>query len=159
MANKCSIRETLQPILSLVLVFKKIADRTLRSRLSITMAQFRILIAIQHNPNLSQQAIAKFWGVTEASASRQIEILDNKGLISKAHDSNNRRKYILRLTKRGQGEIKQASRLMNGVFERIFKEISDKDREMFHNLLQRFIAVIKEEDSASETDNIKKDKK
>lgn len=147
MAKRYSINETLQPIIGLVLIFKKIADRTLRPKLSITTAQFKILLAIQHNPNLSQQAIAKFWGVTEASASRQIEILNRKGLISKTHDVNNHRKYILKLTRRGKSEIKQASRLMSVIFEKIFKGVSNKDRKTFHNLSKRFIAIIKDNNS------------
>lgn len=158
MAKKYSIRETLQPIFSIVLLFKKIADRTLKSKLSITMAQFRILTAIQHDPSLSQQEIAQFWGITEASASRQIEILNKKGLISRSYDPKNRRKYILKLTTRGTEEIKQASRLMNDIFEKIFTDVSDRERKEFNDLLKRFIEVIKGSDMVAEMDNIKKHK-
>jgi DNA-binding MarR family transcriptional regulator len=159
MAKKHSIRETLHPLFALVLGSKKIADKALSSKLNITMAQFRILAAVKRDPNLSQRSIAEFWGVTEASASRQINILTKKGLISRTHDSNNRRKYVLKLTKKGQREIKQASHLINESFEKIFKEISNKDREIFHNLLQRFIMVVKKTDPTFGAGYINKHKK
>jgi len=153
---KYSICETLQPILSIVLIFKKIADRVLRSELDITMAQFRILVAIQHGSDLSQQKIAEFWGMTEASASRQVDILGRSGLISKTRDPRDSRKHVLKLTKKGLEDIKLASRLMNGVFDRIFKDISDKDKNNLHNLLQRFEIAMKSKVSMFNTDNIKK---
>jgi DNA-binding MarR family transcriptional regulator len=158
MAKRYSIRETLQPIIGLVLVFKKVADRTLKPKLSITTAQFRVLMAVQHNPNLSQHAIAQFWGVTEASVSRQIEILNNKRFISKSQDPDNRRKYSLKLTKRGRSEIERASLLMNEIFEKIFKDVSDKDRRVFSSLSRRFISIIKECDS-TQMENINKTKR
>ena len=158
MAKNILFRETFQPVIGLVLIFKKIADRTLKPKLSITTAQFRILMAIQFHPYLSQQAIAEFWGVTEASASRQIEILDNKGLISKAHNPENHRKYILKLTKKGKLEIKRALDLTNKTFEKIFKDVYDKDRETFHKLSKRFIDIIKE-CSLTQGDNINKTKR
>ncbi len=156
MAKKHQIRETLQPIFTLVLIFKKIANKTLRAELNTTISQFKILVAIKRSPNISQQAIAEFWGATEASTSRQIEILAKKGLISRARDPENRRKYVLKLTKRGQKEIKRASLLMNATFERIFEEISDKDREAFYNLVQSFISVIKEKDQVLEMAGVNK---
>ena len=156
MSSKRPISEVLQPVFKLVMSFKKIADKVLGAELSITTSQFRMLIAIKHNPNLSQREIAEFWNVTEASASRQIEILNRKGLVSKEQASDNHRKHVLKLTKSGEKEIKKALSIMSGVFERIFQDVSEKDKETFHNLLQRFIAIIKEEELALKTDNIKK---
>lgn len=127
-------------------MFKKVADKALLSKLRLTTSQLRMLMAVRHNPNLSQHDIAEFWNITEASASRQIGLLDSKGMIRKKRDPKNRRKYVLELTNKGNIEVRKAMTLMHNMLEKIFKDIMDKDRGRLKTLLVKFTDRLKSSD-------------
>lgn len=148
MTKRYPIGEVLQPIFGLVLAIKKISDRSLNDKLDITVSQFRMLVAINYNQKVSQQTIAEFWNMTEASASRQIDLLCKKKLVVKTRNPNNKRECVLKLTKHGEEQIKRASSIMTRVFESIFKDISNDKRKKFASLLSEFYKTIKKNEVA-----------
>ena len=67
-------------------VISKDVDQALQEQLGIGFSQW--------NPRVQQKSIAKSLGQTEASISRQIKLLEKKGLISTKIDANNKRVRI-----------------------------------------------------------------
>lgn len=70
------------------------SDQMLQEQLGIGLSQFKILMVLEWNPRVQQKSIADSLGQTEASISRQIKLLEAKGLVSVKVDPQNRRKHI-----------------------------------------------------------------
>lgn len=75
-------------------VISKDVDQTLQEQLGIGFSQYKILMVLEWNPRVQQKTIAKSLGQTEASISRQIKLLEKKGLIGTKIDPSNRRVRI-----------------------------------------------------------------
>jgi DNA-binding MarR family transcriptional regulator len=75
-------------------VISKQVDTVLQEELGIGLSQYKILMVLEWNPRVQQKTIADSLGQTEASVSRQIKLLETKGMITSRPDPQNRRKHI-----------------------------------------------------------------
>jgi DNA-binding MarR family transcriptional regulator len=78
----------------LAAVLGKQSDQILKEQLGIGYSQYRILMALEWNPRVQQNIIANHLGQTEASISRQVKLLKQKGLLITKTDPRNKRKHI-----------------------------------------------------------------
>lgn len=90
----------------------KQSDQVLMEQLGIGLSQFKILMVLEWNPRIQQKAIADNLGQTEASISRQIKILKEKGLLTSKLDPSNRRKHITTPTTLGMQITEAASNIL-----------------------------------------------
>ncbi len=77
------------------------SDQILQERLGIGMSQLRILAMLEHEPNVQQRKLADRLGQTEASISRQIKLLREKGLLTVAVNPKSKREHITIPTPKG----------------------------------------------------------
>src|SRR3954470_24781839 len=96
----------------LAAVIGKQADQVLHEQLGIGISQYRILMALEWNPRVGQKTLATSLGQTEASISRQIKLLQSKGLLESRIDPNNRRKHITVPTTKGMQITEAAADVM-----------------------------------------------
>jgi DNA-binding MarR family transcriptional regulator len=82
-------------------VMSKQTDQLLQEQLGIGLSQYRILTALEWNPRVQQKIIANNLGQTEASVSRQVSLLSQKGLLIIKRDATNHRKHIITATPKG----------------------------------------------------------
>jgi DNA-binding MarR family transcriptional regulator len=75
-------------------VMSKQSDQVLHEHTGIGLSQYRIMMVLEWNPRISQSSIASALGQTEASISRQIKILQKKGLLVSKPDPLNKRRHI-----------------------------------------------------------------
>jgi DNA-binding MarR family transcriptional regulator len=113
-ANK--IDYILQHITSLL---SRDSDQILLEQLGVGYAQYKILRVIQPGLPVKQRFIAATLGQTEASISRQIDLLDNRKLITKRVDPNSKRVRLIQITAKGK-KITEAS---NEVLDRFHKTL------------------------------------
>jgi DNA-binding MarR family transcriptional regulator len=97
-------------------VINKQADQVLQEQLGIGVSQYRILAVLDVSPQIQQMAIAKALGQTEASISRQIKLLQAKGLLLSKIDPGNRRRHITSPTTLGLQITDAAMVIMNRNF-------------------------------------------
>ncbi len=141
MNRKIGIREVLRPIFALSFLLDKIMSRLLSLELGLTLPQFRILLALQFQSQKSQRAIADFWGIAEASVSRQIGILSRKKLLYRDHKFQNKKEHNLVMTQLGKKKFQEAIGLINKNFEALFKEVGQSERKDITASLNHFIAL------------------
>lgn len=82
-------------------VMAKQADQTLQEELGLGLSQFKILMVLQKTERVQQRFIADSLGQTEASISRQIQLLQEKGLLTSKRDPKNLRQHITVPTAKG----------------------------------------------------------
>ena len=121
------------------------SDRALLAKMELTLSQFRFLMALKHHPETSQKSIADFWGIAEASASRQIEILLKKKMVARLKNSKNQKEYLLTLTEKGEKELKKALAVIDGILEKVFKDLANRERVILSSSLQNMLEFIRKE--------------
>ncbi len=94
----------------------KQADQLLQEQLGIGSSQYRILIVLEWNPRVKQKTIAESLGQTEASISRQIKLLQKRGLLVSRLDPQNRRKHIIAPTTLGMQITEAATAIIRRSF-------------------------------------------
>ena len=103
----------------------KQTDQVLQEQLGIGLSQYRILMVLEWNPRVQQRSIADTLGQTEASISRQIKLLQAKGLLSARQDPNNRRKHITAPTPLGMQITEAATAILRRSFGPEFGRLGD----------------------------------
>lgn len=114
-----------------------------KSQFNITPDQWQVLDIIVNHKDIKYSEIAMVSGKDIASVNRIIDLLNQKGYVSRQTDPNNRRRVILGISSRGEqvhreaGDTMQAEtkKLMSGFKEKrllkqlkIFKKIIKKTR-------------------------------
>jgi DNA-binding MarR family transcriptional regulator len=116
------------------------AEVILKEKFEIEYSQFLILHFIDTLPTPNQQDISRYMGFTGAGISKQIDKLEQFGLISKVMDKSNRRSNLITLTTQGQKVIDKALPLLESEFD---KYIEPKDKQTMLSITSRVINNIK----------------
>ena len=119
----------------------KIGGAILEKELGLTLSQFRILMAIDKG-EVCQSHIAKFWEMTEAAISRQIDILLERDLIKSEENEENRRKNNLELTKLGKNILKKSFQALDKTYEAFYSQLDQNDRERLMNDLKKILSEV-----------------
>jgi DNA-binding MarR family transcriptional regulator len=106
-------------------VIGKQSDQVLREQLGIGLSQFKILMVLEWNPRVQQNAIADSLGQSEASISRQISLLKSKSLLATKQDPNNRRKHITAPTLLGMQVTEAATNILRRSFGPDFANLGE----------------------------------
>src|SRR5260370_38644746 len=101
-------------------------DQAINEQLGIGMSQYRILNTLKSFPDSQQKLIAASLGQTEASISRQVKILINKGLISVFDNPSSKRDHVVSLSPKGLQVIDAALDLFNKLSHAIFSDLNSK---------------------------------
>lgn len=110
-------------------VLAKQNDQALQERLGIGFSQFKILRVLQSNPHTQQRQIAEWLGQTEASISRQIRLMIDKGLLQTTISPKNRREHLTTLTNKGSRMTEESIQALNNCHGNMFMSLGDKKQE------------------------------
>jgi DNA-binding MarR family transcriptional regulator len=110
----------------LAAVIGKQSDQVLQEQLGIGLSQFKILMVLEWNPQVQQKFIAESLGQTEASVSRQIKLLQKKGLLQTRIDPDNKRKHITAPTPLGMQITEAATAILRRSFGPDFALMGEK---------------------------------
>jgi len=117
-------------------VLAKQSDQVLLEQLGIGFSQYKILMSLQWNPRTQQRYIADSLGQTEASISRQIKLMINKGLLQTTISKENRREHITSPTAKGIKLTEAARQVLNTYHGPMFEHLSEKQREQLVTILR-----------------------
>jgi|GEM_PF-2167729 len=120
-------------------LFEKKADEQLRLALDIGFAQYKVIEAINQNALTKQNTVAKLLDQTEASISRQIAILQKKGLITVQNVMGNRRAKELLLTRVGEDICRQAEQIVAVIDLELFEGLGYREQTVFQELFVKMI--------------------
>lgn len=110
-------------------------DQALLEQLGIGTSQYRILLALEAHPDISQKHLAANLGQTEASISRQVKVLQSKLLISTQVHPMSRRERVTNLSPRGQTVITAAKELYAQIAGNLLNSLSDRQQKTFREIL------------------------
>ncbi len=111
-------------------------DQILQERLGVGFSQFKIMKVLERKPHIRQKQIAEALGQTEASVSRQIRLLQEKGLLQSTVSPQNRREHITTLTPKGVRFTEEAIRILANYYEPVFGRLTEKQQTQLVEGLQ-----------------------
>jgi MarR family transcriptional regulator for hemolysin len=123
----------------LAFLLEKKADDSLKSNIDIGFAQYKVLEAINQNMLAKQNTVAELLDQTEASISRQIKILQKKGLIKVSTVMGNKRAKELSLTGIGEEMVRQAEDILDESQSQIIGGLSYQEQRLFQELFERML--------------------
>ncbi len=114
------------------------SDQVLQERLGIGMSQVRLLMMLQINPNVQQRKLAECLGQTEASVSRQIKLLMEKGLLGVRVNPKSRREHVTMPTPKGVKITEAALEVLQQYHQPMFDLITPKQQQQLQESLTKF---------------------
>lgn len=120
------------------------SDQILSERYGIGFAQFKVLLVLEEKENITQKEIAIKLSQTEASISRQIKILQIKGLVKNRIDPSNRRQHCITLTPRGVEITHKASHALNVYHSPKFDRVSEKNQNRISETLMMLKSILRQ---------------
>ena len=118
------------------LMMMRQADQVLQERLGIGVSQLRILSILRDDPNTSQRKIGDRLGQTEASISRQVKLLTQKGMLVAHTNPSSRREHIAVLTPKGIKLTDAAQEIVAHYGEPLAEVLSSRQREQLTAILE-----------------------
>lgn len=117
-------------------VFKKRISEQEIEEARITPEQFGLLHAIgQKEEEVIQKDMAEMMGKDKSAILRLIDSLEEKELVRRVVDKNDRRKNYLMVTKPGERVIKQYMKIVFGMLEEVEQGISESDLNTFRRVV------------------------
>ncbi|HUS26154.1 MAG TPA: MarR family winged helix-turn-helix transcriptional regulator [Nevskiaceae bacterium] len=116
------------------------SDQLLQERLGIGLSQFKILMALQHEPYIQQRKLAMHLGQTEASISRQIKLLHERGMLVTRINPKSKREHLNVPTPKGIKIAEAAREAMQQHYATMFAALNDKQQKQLVQMLAGFHA-------------------
>ena len=96
-----------------------------------------ILRILNANPGLTQQTLAATLGMVPSRLVDFIDEMEERGLVERRGDPNDRRRYALHLTEKGRSTLEVIGRIAREHSQALLAALSGDERQQLANLLQR----------------------
>jgi DNA-binding MarR family transcriptional regulator len=111
------------------------ANQVLQERLGIGMSQFKILMMLQHEPHLLQRQLADHLGQTEASISRQMKLLVDKGMLVVRVNPASKREHLTVPTPKGIRLTEVARETLVEYAQPLYERLTEKQQKQLVDML------------------------
>ncbi len=108
-----------------------------------TPAQMGILFALKLKNNLSMNQLSEIITIDNAAVTRHVDTLERNGLITRAQDPEDRRKYMVCITERGIAEADKSKVIVRRINTMIKEGFSEQEVEVFKRILNSFFEKFK----------------
>lgn len=102
----------------------------------INVSQFHFLIEIGNHKNINQEKIASISNFDKGAVARSIRDLEDKGLVKRQIDNENRRQNIVSLTSKGEETLNRSIGLLNDWEDEVFN-VNIIDKNLFKKVLKK----------------------
>ncbi|WP_262690680.1 MarR family winged helix-turn-helix transcriptional regulator [Kordiimonas aestuarii] len=105
----------------------------------VTRAQAKLLISVWRNPGISQQALAQRLDIATMSVCRQIDALEERGMIERRPSDTDRRVKCLYVTEKTSPIISTVMNHVHEISEMFLDPLSAEERKTFQTFLNRIV--------------------
>ena len=106
----------------------------------VTSPQSQIIAVLGAHPNIDQVTATRLADLDRSTGAELVDRLANKGYVVRHRDAEDRRRYILSLTTKGQQLLAELRPLTWELHDRILSMIPDEHREAFLLALEAFVS-------------------
>jgi MarR family transcriptional regulator, transcriptional regulator for hemolysin len=105
--------------------------------IGFTHAQWRALVHLSENENCRQVDLAEILDIKPITLVRQIDLLEESGLVSRNNDTEDRRAYRLKLTPKALSIMQELWQIADEVEAQILSVLTQQEQELMTALLER----------------------
>jgi DNA-binding MarR family transcriptional regulator len=105
--------------------------------LGLVPAHAGIMRAVASSPGISQQALASLLGIVPSRLVPLLDELEQRGLVERRDNREDRRLYALHVTAKGEKAIEKISGVARAHDDATCKALSPAERQQLHALLVR----------------------
>ncbi len=120
-------------------------SRTLLER-DLTPHHFGVLMSLEQLGAASQQQLSRLVGVDPRNAVPLIDLLEKRGLIARAPDPDDRRRYAVSLTTTGRSTLTALRHAADEVEVQMLKHLDATEQGNLHNALAKLFSALTEDD-------------
>jgi DNA-binding MarR family transcriptional regulator len=125
--NQMFEKSLVAKIIRVASALEREVELELKVSFSLTFSQFRVLSTLKSLGEASQKEVAAALEVTPAVVTRQAEVLSARGLLVQRPNPLSRRENQLVLTKKGEGAVADASKMVGVVMANVLENMSLQD--------------------------------
>lgn len=108
----------------------------------LKLSRIKALYAFKGEDSSTMSELADNIGAKLPSMTMMIDNLAEEGLVERARDDRDRRKVIVRLTKKGQGVRQEFLKQRKQIAREMFARLSKKDEQELMSLLERVCDIL-----------------
>nr|3BPX_A Chain A, Transcriptional regulator [unidentified]3BPX_B Chain B, Transcriptional regulator [unidentified] len=127
----------LKGLLSIILRSHRVFIGRELGHLNLTDAQVACLLRIHREPGIKQDELATFFHVDKGTIARTLRRLEESGFIEREQDPENRRRYILEVTRRGEEIIPLILKVEERWEDLLFRDFTEDERKLFRKMCRR----------------------
>jgi DNA-binding MarR family transcriptional regulator len=107
--------------------------------LELTYSQSQVLFYVEQNPGCHMGSVARAFGVTLAAVTQVVDRLEQKRLLTRGDDPEDRRVYVLAPTREGKDLVAELRSLQREGLEQVLVRVSTRNRSGLINGLQALV--------------------
>jgi len=134
--SEISNKKIIHQLISFAIKHRKIMLNYL-DETGVYQAQHRLLMVISHNPNASQNDIAKLMDVSAATVAVSLKKLEKEGYINKEMDEVDNRLNKITLTEKGEKVVERSRQIFDSTDEKVLEGFTEEEKQTLYVLLQK----------------------
>ncbi len=121
-------------------VYRQFAQKTIQATIpDLTLDQALLLISLAEYPELPLSSQSEILFKESSSVTRMVEALEKKGYISRTIHKEDKRKFMLTVTAKGQNTLSALIEIIQSNRKIALNEISEKEMDQLNTLLNKII--------------------
>ena len=125
-----------------------------QKKLKLNKLDFRILNILKENEYISANEIAKSLDLSRPRITVSINELSNKGFIEINKDKNDKRKYNINITNKGDEYLSKQYKFFNDFFEKIWNNFDEIEKLELLKLIDKTNSIVIKTIKEDENENI-----
>ena len=113
-----------------------------QKKLKLNKLDFRILNILKENEYISANEIAKSLDLSRPRITASINELSNKGFIEINKDKNDKRKYNINITNKGDEYLSKQYKFFNDFFEKIWNNFDEIEKLELLKLIDKTNSIV-----------------
>jgi DNA-binding MarR family transcriptional regulator len=101
---------------------------------------YSVLALLGEQPRKAQSAMAEALGVDPSQLVGVLDALEDRGLVERRRDPDDRRRHVVSLTTKGRGELTKLRKTIDRLEDELFAPLDAPTRKAFHETLLRLVA-------------------
>lgn len=110
--------------------------------LDINFNQSILLVNIGRNPGLNQNQLKELLNLDKTSISKILRILEERGLLNKQLNINDKRYYQIYLSQKGEVLLLEIRAVLSKIWDEHLQGVSPKEKDLFLIVLDRILENI-----------------